>query len=255
MSRHDQYAEDLALHALGVLAAEDRLALDHHLAGCADCVRELERLRGDLALLALATPGVAPPRGARERLLDAVEREPRKPARSSAGWSSWVPSFAAAALAVALALTWLRNGDLRRRLATLEHESALQQSDLLRANEVLATLTATDAWRVTLVTAKTPPQPQGRAIYVRNRGSLIFLASDFSPLPPEKAYELWLIPTTGSPVPVAVFKPDAHGSATVVNPPLPVGIEAKAFAITIEPEQGSPLPTSTPILMGARGQG
>jgi anti-sigma-K factor RskA len=187
-------------------------------------------------------------------LLDAVEREPRRVPRASPGWFwKWVPSLAAAALAVALLFVWLNNGDLRRRLAELEHESALQQADLLRAKEVLATLTATDASRVTLVAAKTPAQPQGRAIYVRNRGSLIFLANNFSPLPPEKAYELWLIPPTGSPVPVAVFKPDAHGSATVVNPPLPVGIEAKAFAITVEPEKGSPAPTATPILLGAGG--
>ena len=104
---------------------------------------------------------------------------------------------------------------------------------------------------ITLVAAKTPPQPQGKAIYLRRRGSLIFLANNLAPLPSKKAYELWLIPKTGSPIPAGVFKPDAHGSATVVNPPLPQGVEAKAFAITVEPETGSPAPTSTPIMLGA----
>jgi anti-sigma-K factor RskA len=72
-------------------------------------------------------------------------------------------------------------------------------------------------------------------------------------LPPQKAYELWLIPMSGSPVPAGVFKPDAHGSGSVVNPPLPAGLEAKAFAITIENEAGSPTPTS-PILMSGAGE-
>jgi anti-sigma-K factor RskA len=70
-------------------------------------------------------------------------------------------------------------------------------------------------------------------------------------LPAQKAYELWLIPTQGSAIPAGVFKPDAHGSATVVNPPLPAGIEAKAFAITIENEAGSPTPTMPIVMMGA----
>jgi len=48
-----------------------------------------------------------------------------------------------------------------------------------------------------------------------------------------------------------VFKPDAHGSATVINPPLPAGVEAKAFAMTIEPKQGSSTPTMQIVMMGA----
>ena len=107
--------------------------------------------------------------------------------------------------------------------------------------------------RVTLVAAKTPPQPQGRAIYVRDRSSLIFLASNFHTLPAQKTYELWLIPTNGAPIPAGVFKPDAHGSATVINPPLPAGVTAKAFAVTVEPEGGSAAPT-LPIVMSGAGE-
>src|SRR5437016_1700367 len=122
---------------------------------------------------------------------------------------------------------------------------------LQRAREVVETLTATDAMRVTLVAAKTAPQPQGKAIYVRNRSSLIFLASNLPTLPPQKAYELWLIPTSGAPIPAGVFKPDVQGSATVINPQLPPGVEAKTFAITVEPEQGSLVPTMPIVMVGA----
>jgi anti-sigma-K factor RskA len=70
-------------------------------------------------------------------------------------------------------------------------------------------------------------------------------------VPPQKAYELWLIPRSGAPIPAGVFKPDARGSATVVEPPLPAGTEAKAFAITIEPEAGSSTPTMPIVMVGA----
>jgi anti-sigma-K factor RskA len=252
MSVHEQFAEDLALHALDVLEGDERIALAKHLEDCAGCRRELEELRGDMALLALSTAGPTPPRRARQRLMDAIGREPRVrdvPARRA--WWAPVPWFAAAALALVAVMLWRQNTDLQQRVSQLQHESAEQQTQLQRARDVLATLTATDAMRFTLVAAKTPPQPQGKAIYVRDRASLIFLASNLPMLPRQKAYELWLIPIVGAPIPAGLFKPDAHGSATVINPPLPAGVEAKTFAITVEPEAGSAAPTSQPIMIGA----
>jgi anti-sigma-K factor RskA len=252
MSMHEQFTEDLALHALGVLEGDERAALEKHLDGCAGCRRELEQLRGDMALMALSTAGPVPPRRARQRLLEAVAREPRRasaPARR--GWWTFVPWVAATALAVGLVALWLQNSDLKSRIAGLQNQSAQQLAELQRAREVVSTLTATDAMRVTLVAAKTPPQPQGKAFYVRDRSSLIFLASNLQPLPAQKAYELWLIPTSGAPIPAGVFKPDAHGSATVINPPLPPGVQAKAFAITVEPDSGSSTPTLPIVMFGA----
>jgi anti-sigma-K factor RskA len=253
MSVHEQFAEDLALHALGVLEGEERVALEKHLEGCAACRRELEQLRGDMALLALSTAGPTPPRRARQRLLEAVRREPRREHGRQRFW--WRPvnvSMAGAAiLLVALVLSWIRTDRLEREIAQLRGEATQQSAELQRAREVVSTLTATDAMRVTLVAAKTPPQPQGKAIYVRDRSSLIFLASNLQSLPAQKVYELWLIPTSGSPLPAGVFKPDAHGSATVINPPLPPGVQAKAFAITVEPEGGSSAPTLPIVMFGA----
>lgn len=69
-------------------------------------------------------------------------------------------------------------------------------------------------------------------------------------LPAEKAYELWLIPMQGAPIPAGMFKPNGHGSATVVNPPLPAGAEAKVFAITVENEPGATTPTMPIVMMG-----
>ena len=138
-------------------------------------------------------------------------------------------------------------------MASLEANSAEQRTQLIQAKELVASLTSAEAEHFILVASNTPPQPQGKAIYVRSSGTLVFLASNMPQLPLQKTYELWLIPASGAPIPAGLFRPDPHGSATVVKPPLPSGIEAKTFAITIEPAAGSSAPTSQPILVGIQG--
>src|ERR1700691_1019679 len=206
MSAHEQFADDLALYAVDALAGEDRAAMETHLAGCSACRLELEHLRGDGALFALSTLGPKPPQRARQRLLDAVAKEPRVPVKVAETGSrrSWWGALGWAATAVVIVLA-----------------------------------------------LKAQPQPQGKAFYLRSRGSLVFLATNMPPLPPNKAYELWLIPTQGAPMAAGMFKPDTHGRGTVINPPLPAGMEAKAFAITVENEAGASKPTMPLVMMGA----
>jgi anti-sigma-K factor RskA len=259
MSGHEQFAEDLALHALGVLEGDERAHLEEHLNTCVACRLELEQLRGDGALLALSTVGPKPPQRARKKLLDAVARDAARPTPSGATAArprSWwgVLGWALAAVALVFAvLLWRQNSSLRTAIedsVALRRVIDQQRVDLARARDVVSTLTATDAMRVTLVAAKRPPQPQGKAIYERSRGTLVFMANNLPSLPAKKAYQLWLIPRAGKPIPAGVFKPDAHGSATVINPPLPRGTVAKAFAITVEDEAGASIPTMPIVMMG-----
>jgi anti-sigma-K factor RskA len=253
MSVHEQFAEDLSLYALGALQGEERLAVEKHLQDCPDCRHELVQLQGDLALLALSASGPKPPLRSRERLMTAIAREPRRtPVRlvKRKTWWTALEWAAAAAMVAVLTLLLRQNTDLRQRVAALEANSTGQQKQLLQAKELIATLTSADAVHFTLVAGKTPPQPQGKAIYIRSTSTLVFLASNMPELPPQKTYELWLIPTSGAPIPAGLFRPDRHGSAALIKPPLPTGVEAKTFAITVEPGAGSAAPTSTPIMVG-----
>src|SRR5580692_7668826 len=252
MSVHEQFAEDLALYALNALEGDDRAILEKHLAGCSECRLELEQLRGDGALLALSTIGPKPPARARQRLLDAVAKEAaptlsqktrKDGAPTTATRRSWWGALgwaATAAVIVFAASLWKENTALKQSLASASAQAIQSARELDDLRKISAPLIAPEAQRITLVAMKTPPQPQGKAFYLRNRSSLVFMANN---MPPQQAYELWLIPTQGAPVPAGMFKPDAHGSATVVNPPLPSGMEAKAFAITVENEAGATTPT------------
>jgi anti-sigma-K factor RskA len=256
MSMHEQFAEDLALYALGALEGEKRLALEKHLDECAACRGELEKLRGDAAWLAFSISASRPPAHSRERLMAAIAKEPgghraAVPARRF----TWFKAFewAVATAAALLVLFFARqNRDLRQQIGALQANSWNQSQQLTHAKELIASLTSTEAEHFTLVASKTPPPAEGKTIYIRNSGTVIFLASNMPQLPPDKTYELWLIPATGAPIPAGLFKPDPHGNATLIKPPLPAGVEAKAFAITVEPEAGSPAPTSTPIMVGAQ---
>src|SRR5262249_42277920 len=143
------------------------------------------------------------------------------------------------------------NASLRGSLSSLTGMVGHLTSQVEEARRVIEPLTSPEVQPVLLVAAKTPPQPQGKAFYLRNKNSLVFVANNLPPLPPDKIYELWLIPASGSPIAAGLFKPDAHGSATVVNPPLTGSIEAKTFAVTLEPDTGPhDAPRGTAVMAG-----
>jgi anti-sigma-K factor RskA len=263
MSVHEQFAEDLALHALGALDDAERQKLEKHLEECASCRRELELLRGDLSLLALTTAGPQPPARARQRLISAIAAEPRLPAAAPASerrqrswwnasvWPALGWAVAAALVFASIGLLW-QNSTLHQNLVSLRAQFADQGSKLEQANQTVATLLDPEAMKIELVAVGNKPQPRGKAIYQRRNRNLIFFASNLPPLPAEKIYELWLFPANGrAPIAAGLFKPDARGSATVVNPPLPADVEAKNFAVTLEPESGShESPRGTPVIVG-----
>ena len=219
MSVHEQFAEDLALYALNALEGDDRAILEKHLAGCSECRLELEQLRGDGALLALSTIGPNPPARARQRLLDAVAKDAaptlsqktrKDGAPTTATRRSWWGALgwaATAAVIVFAASLWKENTALKQSLASASAQAIQSARELDDLRKISAPLIAPEAQRVTLVAAKDPPQPQGKAFYMRNHGSLVFLANNMPALPPQKAYELWLIPMSGAPMPAGTGEP------------------------------------------------
>ena len=71
------------------------------------------------------------------------------------------------------------------------------------------------------------------------------------PLLPGKAYELWLIPMEGAPMPAGMFKPDDKGNAMMMDHTMSEGVTAKAFAVTLEDAAGSDKPTSPILIVGS----
>jgi hypothetical protein len=180
--------------------------------------------------------------------------EDEVPKRSTAAkvlpWIGWA---VAAGLAIAAGDLYHERDALRGTLKTQASRMDHLAADAAAARDVLDAMTDSSAMRVTLTTQGQQVQlPQGRATYMANKGTLIFQASNLEPLEPSKTYELWLIPAAEgqTPIPAGTFRPDARGYASVIMPPLPKGVEAKAFGVTIESEGGSSTPTLPIILVG-----
>jgi anti-sigma-K factor RskA len=258
MNEHEKYAhaqweEALPLLALGALESPEREAVEAHARSCDQCSRELQRLNSDLAMLALTSEVHQPPERAKERLMNAIAREPKKitmPAGRRSHWWTLVPSALAIGLLFLVAALWNQNHAMQHEIEAVKREAAMGHADAQHAAEVIKLLTARDAMHVTLVAANAKPQPQGKAIYSPKSGGLVFFATNFAAVPQNKAYELWLIPQQGAPIPAGTFKPDASGSGMIMMPPMQKDMQPKAFAITIEPAGGSQTPTMPIMLMG-----
>ena len=148
MNAHPQFAEALALYAMGALDnPQDLAALEAHLGTCGDCRRELEALRADTALLALSATGPQPPARSRHRLLNAIAAEPRverrNPQRYAVGrlrrrWVTIAPVMMMAMLAVFSILLWRDLRNTRRALRHTQAQLEQVQSDLARTNKDLA---------------------------------------------------------------------------------------------------------------------
>jgi anti-sigma-K factor RskA len=262
MNGHPQ-PEELDLLALGALDPVERQPLEAHVRVCAECQRRLEEARGRLALLSLTAPAETPSPRVRPQLLDRIK--PRRAGAPVSGLRAWLQqaslTFAIASVVLLASTLWLGyvnrelfrlNDNLRQQVAALHESAGRQRQETARARAVVDVLSAPDSVRVTLVAAPARPLPQGRAFYHARKG-LVFTASNLQPLPSGKTYQLWLIPTEGKPISAGVFDPDAQGAGTILLPPLPAGVAAKAFAVTVEPAGGVPQPTGPIVLLGAAG--
>lgn len=267
---HHISQEDLTLYAMHALPAEQAAEIRLHVETCPACRAELEESAGDLALVALGVEQQPAPEGARERFLArmaaesataepvsagmrspewAAQRLERQPQRRRAAWIPWTAAAVLAMVALALGFQIER---LKRELEQQAGVAARMSAASARAQEVVEILTSPLAERVVLTAPKTPAEPIGRAVYLPSRGALIFQASHLRSLPASRTYELWIIPANGSaPIPAGLFLPDAAGEASVILPPLPLGIPAKAFGVTVEKQAGSDAPTAPILLSGA----
>jgi anti-sigma-K factor RskA len=237
--------EDLALYALQALSEEESGAVHMHLEQCALCRDELAGLLGDTAVIGLSVPQHPVPLGARQRLLNRIGQVFDFPR------NAWIPWATAAVLAIVAIALGVENSSLNKELRDESSRVANLANQSAQSRRVLDVLTSPTAQRVLLTAARTPVQPTGRVIYLADSGSLVFQGNELKPLASDKTYELWLIPVSGKPIPAGLFRPDAAGSASVVMPPLPKGIPAKAFGVTVEKAEGSDTPTAPIIISGA----
>ena len=238
----------LGPYLLDALDTEERARFGSHLEECEACRRELRELRSVPVGLSEATEE-APPDGLRARILlaaaetEQVDPQP-SPVRHTSGrevarWPFRVMAAAAAVLVVAVAGLSYVVSDLSARVDDREVATQQARETLTRITEVLA---AEDA---SLSAATTADGVSGRIVASTSRGEAVIVTDGLDPAPSAQTYQLWIIDAAGA-TPAGLFDTDEDGRAVEI---VAGNLDDRAvIGVTLEPEGGSPQPTSDPVL-------
>jgi anti-sigma-K factor RskA len=241
--------QDLAAaYALGSLSAEETRRFEAYLAGSREAQREVAEYREVAALLALAGPEPALSPDLRERVLARGRRPTARPAagRPAPPWLA-IAAGLVAVVGLGFGYSQFTNmHDLRRELAQMGRRLE-QTSDSLRAREATLNSILEPGVQLFQLTASGDPDPLVQLFWDRQRHRAIMHGFRLDSVPQGRAYQLWFI-KDGAPVPSVTFRPEPTGHVLVEGIEVPADGEVTAAALTVEPESGSPQPTS-PIRM------
>jgi anti-sigma-K factor RskA len=257
---HPYEDADYDLYALGALRGEECAAIESHVASCAKCAHKLAEARGRIALLALSVDPVQPAPGVKESLMRQLNasaeghetwQRVEEPRRSffSGGWLTAIWAPAALALALVTIFLWVQNKRQASELDELYGERARLQQPVEQAQALLDLFTARDTIHVALQPSREVRGTTASVIYNARLGK-IFYNDTLNAAPPDKSYQLWLVPTNGDPISAGVLTPTPGTTGTQLLTKVPAGTTAKAFAVTVEPPGGSPQPTGPKLLLG-----
>lgn len=257
--------EDLALYSVRALAPDRNGEVQRHLDACVKCRGKLAEIISGLSLITLSSSPETSSSATKEILnrikaeaspapppeADTIKAAVAKPfelRKWSAGWG-WIAAAAAAAFAI---YAGAREHALERELTALRYRSVWSSGQRLQGQQILDLLSSHTVLRMVLSETKAEAQPTAQVFYDKDRAALILIASNLHPLPANKSYMLWLIPAPGlPPVRAGFFRPDAKGNASLILPPLPGGVDAKTFGVTIEESFHAAVPAS-PFVLTAR---
>ena len=271
---HDEASESLAAAALDALPADEQAAVLAHAATCPQCGPELEALRQAMAELGNSTPPVRAPASAdveqrlkriRMRLLARAQAD-RAPidisvapkasgATRRSGMGAWL-ALAAAIVIVVLLLNQgrsttaaLAQANQKAAAATAALDTA--QAKIAQDQREIKDLTGPSTEVVGLNTAGAA-EATALMFWDKTNNNWAFYAHHVAPLPPGKAYQIWLITPTQK-ISAGTFTPASDSSvevhATYALPPNAL----KGVAVSEEPTGGAPQPTGRIVIVGSPG--
>lgn len=238
------------VHALGAAYALDavddleRAAFDRHLAECETCAVEVAEYRETVTRLADGAWSVPPPRlrgqvlvrAAATRQLSPVARG-RDTVSPAARWRRIAAACAAIGVlgvggaAATYVVQEQRLTDQRVAAAAVEQRGERIQAVLAAPDAALRVGELTGGGRVRLVVSD-------------SADAAVVVLVDAPPPGPGRAYQLWLVRGGRTPTSAGLLAPGQSQATELVE-----GVRGRdGFAVSLEPANGSPAPTTTPLV-------
>lgn len=227
--------ELIPAYALGCLDEEETLLVSNHLDSCATCQAELQVYEAVVDQMALAVPEVTPPPSLKGRLSDRLQRSASGSVPSRPSWQQGLqrlfPVWGLVGLIIILALfaagllVWQQLNPPERAMGP----GGMQAIAISGVGE------RSDATGFVIISA--------------NGQSGALVVDGLYELGPEKQYQVWLI-RDGERSSGAVFSVDETGYGGVrLRAPQSL-LEYEVIEVTIEPAEGSSMPTGALVLSG-----
>ncbi|MFD4638286.1 anti-sigma factor domain-containing protein [Lentzea sp. NPDC058436] len=221
-------------HALGALPDAERAEFEAHLSGCRNCADEVAGFSETAARLGRAVDHLVPS-DLRPHVLQAIRDVRQTPpayrfekVHSQRQGLSRAAALVAAACVVAAGVAGVNSALTSPTVMPVAPPPHTQVGDLLAAPDMR------------LVTAGVS---EGSAAISRDRDEMLVLANGLRALPRDQVYQLWLVDEHG-PRSAGTTRPAGEMTSLFVR-----GIAgAREATFTVEPADGSPSPTSSPVL-------
>jgi anti-sigma-K factor RskA len=221
-TEHDRRRDDIAAYLLGALEPGEAAELERHVAGCAECEQELERLRPAVRVLPETVERMEAPPALRSRLMEQVrsEAEDAKAVPAARPTPRWRFGLRPLAGLAALALVVAAIGGY-----------AIRDSGSGGGPKT-----------TTVVTGHSPGVT---AEMVRQGETGTLRLANLHQLPAGKVLQAWVQRGTQVVSAKALFVPNSDGTATATIDGMK-GVST--VMVTAEPRGGSVQPTSDPIV-------
>jgi anti-sigma-K factor RskA len=226
---HAEYREEIGAYLLGAQTDLERQAFERHVAGCAECRDELERLRPAADALPRSVEQVEPPPGLKTSLMEVVESEARERSGGPAtprrrirlpSLAGFRPALVAAALALGLV-------------------AGFGVAQLGGEEEDTRTVAATvDGERLPVASGNLRIQGDGE-------DGAILTVHGMPPAGDERVYQAW-VQRDGEVVPQPTFEVRADGGGEAAVPDNLS--DAEAILVTREPRGGARAPSEQPLI-------
>jgi hypothetical protein len=263
--------EELELFALGTLPEDEVATVQAHVSACDECASRLAEAHGYASLLAFTVKQERPAGTIKAELLarvranrqseemnewpSRVHTEGHENAGNGAGerassWLTWLLAAGAVALAlVSFGLSWQN----RKIAAKLQQERKVAEASIREREQIeklVGMLASPDTMTVKLAGIGEMTYASGTVKFNAKAGMVLYEAANLPELPAGKSYQMWLVPTSGTPISAGLLGPGGHAWGSMWMADVPADIQAKAFAVTVEPAGGMEQPTGPKVLLG-----